>query len=255
VFQKLCFPLLVLAVGLSGCQGVASTPTESPVDTAPVEDTAPGTNPGDPDDPPGFDKGLYSLDDPDSVWVIVNKTRPLDPLEYVPEDLVVPQVPGVNQPLLRADAAVALEKMFAVATVDGIDLKIQSSYRSFAAQQRIKASSVARRGQTLSDSSSARAGHSEHQTGLAVDLAGVSGTCVLQECFGTTTEGLWLAENSWKFGFIKRYLEDTTEVTGYRFEPWHYRFVGTELAEEIWRVGNPPLEEFFGLDPAPDYVD
>lgn len=255
MFQTLCFPLLVLAVGLSGCQGVASTPTESLVDTAPAENTAPDTHAGDQDDPPGFDKDLYSLDDPKSVWVIVNKTRPLDPLEYVPDDLVVPQVPGVNQPLLRSDAAVALEGMFAVATQDGIDLKIQSSYRSFATQQRIRASSVARRGQTLSDLSSARAGHSEHQTGLAVDLVGVSGTCALRNCFGTTTEGLWLAENSWKFGFVVRYREGATEITGFTWEPWHFRFVGTELAEEIWRLGNPPLEEFFGLDPAPDYAD
>jgi len=255
VFQKLRFPVLALVVVLSGCQGAASTPTEPVVDTAPAENTAPGTGDSAVDDLPGFDKEQYSVDDPESVWVIVNKTRPLDPLDYVPEDLVVPQVPGVNQPLLRADAASGVEEMFGAATQDGVDLNIQSSYRSFATQEWIKASSVARVGQTRSDDSSARAGYSEHQTGLVVDLAGVSGTCVLQECFGTTPEGLWLAENSWKFGFVERYLDDTTNVTGYSFEPWHFRFVGMELAQELWRVGNPPLEDFFGLDPAPDYVD
>lgn len=204
---------------------------------------------------PAFDKGMYSLDDPESLWVVVNKTRTFNPVDYAPTDLVTPDVPGRNEPLVREEVAQAVRELFDAAEAAGISLTLQSSYRSYRLQQRIKADSVARWGQSVSDGRSARAGHSEHQSGLAVDLTGSAGTCTLQECFSQTPEGLWLADNSWRFGFVLRYLDGATPITGYVFEPWHFRYVGLELAEEIWNQGYPTLEEFFGLDPAPDYVD
>jgi len=168
---------------------------------------------------------------------------------------VVPEVPANFSPLLRADAAEALKEMYEQASGEGLGFVIQSSYRSYALQQRVKSLSVERYGQEISDARSARPGHSEHQSGLAVDLTTESGVCTLQKCFGETPEGIWLFENSWRFGFVLRYLEGATEITGYIYEPWHFRFVGVELATEIWNQGYPTLEEFFGLDPAPAYLD
>jgi D-alanyl-D-alanine carboxypeptidase len=204
---------------------------------------------------PVFDRELYSIDDPASLWVIVNKARTYVPEDYVPENLVVPDVPSSFEPLLRAEAANALRELFDAAEAEGISLKLHSSYRSYRLQKRVKAQSVERFGQEVSDGRSARAGHSEHQSGLAADLTTLSGVCTLQECFGQTQEGRWLADNSWRFGFILRYLEGATHITGYVYEPWHFRYVGLELAEEIWNQGYPTLEEFFSLDYAPVYPD
>ena len=78
--------------------------------------------------------------------------------------------------------------------------------------------------------------------------------CAIQECFGATPQGLWLAANSYRFGFILRYPAGKRAVTGYIFEPWHFRYVGVELATEMHETGIATLEEFFGLPPAPDYA-
>jgi zinc D-Ala-D-Ala carboxypeptidase len=256
--------LLILSLGMSSCQSgqaedqeglttvsEATTPVAPPVTSAP-ETRAPSPEPV---EVATFDKTTHSLDEASSLWVIVNKHRPLEPLEYAPDGLVAVAVPGNYSPLLREDAALALEELFADATEDGVSLVVQSTYRSYSLQQRIKRASVERHGQEVSDGRSARAGYSEHQTGLAVDLTNPDGTCTLLECFADTEEGRWLAENSWRHGFVLRYLENASPTTGYVYEPWHFRFVGTELASEIWNQGYPTLEEFFGLPPAPDYRD
>ena len=86
-----------------------------------------------------------------------------------------------------------------------------------------------------------------------MDIGAASGDCSLAECFADTPEGAWLRDNAWRFGFIMRYPADKTDVTGYSFEPWHYRYVGTELATELHDTGFTTLEEFFGLPAAPDY--
>lgn len=249
------------ALSLSGCTVVASSQGElgvEPVIPAPLEIIEREPTPEIEvvvAEPESFDRSLYSLDEPSSLWVVVNKARPLSVVDYAPDDLVVPRVASAYSPLLRVEVARALEEMVSAAADDGVGLKIQSSYRSYNLQLRIKAGSVARWGQVVSDARSARAGHSEHQTGLAVDLTSEGGRCTLEACFGETAEGQWLAENSWRFGFVLRYLEGTTKTTGYIYEPWHFRYVGLELAEEIWLQGYPTLEEFFGLPPAPDYRD
>ncbi len=113
---------------------------------------------------------------------------------------------------------------------------------------------VDERGQTAADRTSARPGHSEHQTGLAIDIASVPAECSLEQCFGDTAHGRWLAENAWRFGFVLRYPEGATPVTGYEYEPWHFRYVGKDLATELHEQKIETLEEFFGLEPAPDYA-
>ena len=244
------FSVAVLA--LSGCVAVADEPEPE------VIEVTPPPPPPEPEvvepEAPGFDLGMFSIDEADSLWVVVNKLRPLNPIDYAPEDLVAPNIPAAFDPLLRKEASDALETMYAEASDAGVPFHIQSSYRSYTTQQRVKANSVSRLGQTVSDQRSARAGYSEHQTGLAVDLTTPSGRCTLEACFAGTPEGGWLAENAWRFGFILRYLDGKSDIHGYVFEPWHFRYVGPELAEEIHLQGNPTLEELFGLDPAPDYA-
>jgi D-alanyl-D-alanine carboxypeptidase len=207
------------------------------------------------EEPAGFDLTQLSIDDAWSIWVVVNKLRPLNPIDFAPVDLVAPEVPAAFGPLVRAEVARAVEEMYGEATAAGVPFRIQSTYRSYTTQQRVKANSVSRLGQAVSDQRSARPGHSEHQTGLAVDLTTWSNTCTLDTCFADTPEGAWLADNAWRFGFILRYPEGASDITGYVFEPWHFRYVGVELAEHWHLQGNPTLEELFGLDPAPHYAD
>jgi zinc D-Ala-D-Ala carboxypeptidase len=249
--------VLILGMSVAGCQPVETDPgTDEAVDQVTSPEPAPTPAP-EPElvEIPVFDTSAHSLDDPSSIWVVVNKTRPFDPVDYAPDDLVRLTLPSNYTPLLRAEAAEALEALFAGAESEGIALVIHSTYRSYTLQQRLKRQSVERYGSAISDSRSARAGHSEHQAGWAVDLTTPSGACTLAECFGETPEGRWLWENSWTYGFVLRYPKRASEITGYMYEPWHFRYVGTELSTEIWNQGYPTLEEFFGLPPAPKYRD
>jgi len=201
-----------------------------------------------------FDKSHYSLDDPTSMWVVVNKLRPLSPKEYVPTDLVVPTVPTrVSGMQVRQAAATALQSLFAAAEQNGTALKLSSGYRSYGYQVNLYNGYVKSEGQASADAQSARPGFSEHQTGLAADVGPASGGCNVDQCFGQTAAGKWLAANAYKYGFIIRYPEGLTAVTGYTYEPWHVRYVGTELATEMHAQGVQTLEQFFGLPAAPDY--
>lgn len=195
-----------------------------------------------------------SINIPSSLWVVANKLRPLNPVTYVPPDLVNAPVAHVNSPLLRAEVANKLSAMFARASIEGAGaLRLQSAYRSYSSQVGIYANYVRTRGQAWADLQSARAGYSEHQTGLAVDISAGS-SCILLECFANTTPGVWLAANSYRFGFVLRYPQGMTDITGYDFEPWHFRYVGVELATLMHDKGVKTLEEMFGLPYARDYA-
>ena len=196
-----------------------------------------------------------SIDDPASLWVVVNKARPLGEPGYVPADLVSVPVAHTFDPLLRGEASAATVDLFAAASAEaGLALASTSAYRGFSVQERIYAGFVARSGQAFADTTSARAGHSEHQTGLAVDIAASSGRCTLNTCFGETAEGRWLAGEAWRFGFLLRYPADKAAVTGFAYEPWHFRYVGVSLATTLHDSGVSTLEEHFGLPAAPDYT-
>ena len=205
-----------------------------------------------------FNKTKFSVDDPTSIWVIVNKQRPFNPRDYAPNDLVTPAVPlrsnaGGPEMKLRREAATALEGMVAAARVDNANLMIASAYRSFTTQTTIYDREVSQFGQATADTQSARPGHSEHQTGLGVDLEPTSRQCEIEDCFADTVEGKWLAANSSKYGFLLRYTAGKVGITGYRAEPWHFRYIGVELANEMSKQGIITLEEFFGLPAAPGY--
>jgi len=145
--------------------------------------------------------------------------------------------PGMSQ-TMREDAAAALEEMFAAAKEDGINLAIVSGYRSYSKQSTIYARKKSSVGQKEADRVSARPGTSEHQLGLAMDLAR-KGSSQLNTSFGKTKEGQWVNENAHRFGFIIRYLEGYEEVTGYMYEPWHVRYVGKEHALALYESALP----------------
>ena len=203
---------------------------------------------------PTFNKAAHSIDDPTSIWVVVNKMRPLKPTNFVP-DLVAANVPHIFSPTMRTEAGAALQRMFAASKAEGGEtVQVQNSYRSFVLQTTIHNRFVASVGEAAADAQSARPGYSEHQTGFAVDVAAYPSKCDLAACFGETPQGLWLAANGYRFGFILRYPADKTPVTGYIYEPWHFRYVGVELATQMHDTGVTTLEEFFGLPSAPDYA-
>lgn len=195
-----------------------------------------------------FNKKRLSITDPTSAWVIVNKTRPLQPISYTPSDLVN----ITNGQTLRKEAADALVLLIDNAKSTGLNITAISGYRSYATQTTVYNKEVTTYGQTTADTESARPGHSEHQTGMAVDVGG--GGCGIEDCFGITKEGIWLAGNAHKYGFIIRYTADKQMVTGYRAEPWHIRYIGLELAYEMEKQNATTLEEFFGLPNAPNYL-
>ncbi|HET8957590.1 MAG TPA: M15 family metallopeptidase, partial [Microcella sp.] len=152
---------------------IPATPQASPTPESPSPSATP-----EPPAEPEFDRSARSIDDPASLWVVVNKARPLVPVDYVPGDLVSAAVPATNPPTLRAEAADALVAMFDAARAElGLTLQSQSAYRSYATQQSIFTDRLAREGRERTELFSARPGHSEHQTGLAVDIGLPSGEC------------------------------------------------------------------------------
>jgi len=193
------------------------------------------------------------LGDLDALDVVVNKGRAL-PADFVPEDLVKPDIPCRGAHLLvRRDVAEALAEMNKAADAAvGKQIQLVSGYRSYADQEKTYANYVRKDGVEHADTYSARAGYSEHQTGLAVDLSTVRGKI---EKFGKTELGKWVAENSWRYGFIMRYTDENESETGYQSEPWHYRFIGKELAAEYHDSGATSLEEFLGAPAAPAYYE
>jgi D-alanyl-D-alanine carboxypeptidase len=197
------------------------------------------------------------LGDPAYPWVVINKTRPLDPLDHRPDDLLAPEgVRNLGGGWLRADAASALTSMVAAAAASGVgEIALESSFRSYQTQQQTYGAHASARGVEGADAVSARPGFSEHQSGLAVDVVACGGGgCGSLDGIAATPQGAWVAENAWQYGFIVRYEEGRTDVTGYIPEPWHLRYIGRELAAEYHAGGFLSLEEFFGLPPAPDYI-
>ena len=199
----------------------------------------------------------FSLDDPASQWVIVNKHRPLKPADFVPADLVRPAVAisaAGEAALLNSTTAAAAEAMFAAAAQDGVALVLASGYRSYSTQVTTYNGYVAARGQADADTASARPGHSEHQTGWAFDIADGGGACSFQPCFADQPAASWAKANGHRFGFVVRYPWMLHPITGYYYEPWHLRYVGVEAATDMLNRGVGTLEEYFGLEAAPGYL-
>lgn len=172
--------------------------------------------------------GILDFESSDSITVLVNKSQPLNPVTYAPADLKV-----VGSVELRAEAATHLADLLAAAKANGTPLRTQSGYRSYAAQKGTFAKWVAQYGSKHAEMYSAKPGYSEHQTGLTVDLIPATGACQkLSRCVAQTPAGKWLLANAADYGFILRYEQDTTDITGYGYEPWHFRFVGLPVAAD-----------------------
>ena len=235
-------------LGLAGCSTApdsAPPPRSRPASPVPTATPTPTPTPT-----PTFDRAARSIDEPTSLWVVANKRRPLP--DYVPDVVDVP-VPHTNAPQLRAEASAAVVALFAAAKADGIQLASNSAYRSYAVQQHVYATDLAQYGRKVADNLAAHPGCSEHQTGLAIDIGALSGRCSLDVCMGDQPEGRWLRKHAWRHGFLLRYPADKVAVTGYQYEPWHFRFLGIPLARELHTTGVATLEEFFGLPAAPTY--
>ena len=157
--------------------------------------------------------------------IIANKTYPL-PADYAP---------GVN-----TEAEQAFQTMKQAAANEGLNIYISSSFRSYQYQEKLYNNYIARDGKEKADTYSARPGHSEHQTGFAFDLN------TIDDSFANTPEAKWVAEHAHEYGFIVRYPADKTEITGFKYEPWHIRYLGVETATKVYQSGLC-LEEYLDI--------
>jgi D-alanyl-D-alanine carboxypeptidase len=195
--------------------------------------------------------GKAVIQNPLNTMALVNKVFAL-PSTYIPNDLTRPAVSfsfgsqKLEKALLRKEAADALENMFKGARNDGLELFAVSGYRSYKRQNELYEAEVQSVGVDKAAQAVAVPGNSEHQTGLSMDISSQSAGLNLNEQFGQTEEGKWLAKNAHKYGFILRYPKGKEKITGYMYEPWHFRYVGKKAAAEIYK-NNWTLEEYFEI--------
>jgi zinc D-Ala-D-Ala carboxypeptidase len=188
-----------------------------------------------------LDLRAHSTTDPSSIWVVVNKTHPIDPLDFTPR-LTVVRGYRVAEP-----AASPLADLLAAGDAAGMGFKIESAYRSYGYQEGVHAGVVASTGQARRRScvgprrvqrARDRAGHRDLITPAHPD-------CDMDACFATTPAGRWLAQNAWRFGFLVRYTPRNEAITGYSPEPWHIRYIGRPLAAAMRTAGIATLEQVF----------
>jgi zinc D-Ala-D-Ala carboxypeptidase len=188
---------------------------------------------------------------PENTMALVNKQFEL-PETFLPNDLIRPNVSfsfgnqKIDKSLLRKEAALALEKMFSEAKQSGIEVFAVSGYRSYEYQDGLFQAEVKKVGRAKAMEAVAFPGQSEHQTGLAMDISSKSVGMMLTEDFGASKEGIWLANNAHRFGYILRYPEGKESITGYQYEAWHFRYVGIEAASIIYK-NKWTLEEYFNI--------
>jgi zinc D-Ala-D-Ala carboxypeptidase len=164
------------------------------------------------------------------LWKLVDKKNALGE-SYAPGDLVELKSGAylVNRTglMLRKSAASSLEEMAAAARKDGVTLTASSAYRSYSYQVQVYERNVKEQGRDAADRESARPGFSQHQLGLVIDFGSIT------DAFTGTKEEVWLTKNAWRYGWSISFPEGMEEATGYRWESWHYRYVGKELAKFI----------------------
>lgn len=215
-------------------------------DSASVQTTAEERGKGAEMDPEK--KAQLQKDQENGLFLLVNKDpeNHLDP-SYKAEDLEPIKYYAADRNkytrFMRAEAVEAFHRLVETAAEEGIDIVMTTAYRSYEFQQILWDNYVAQKGEEEANKTSARPGESEHQTGLAVDLSTSEIDYRNSSDFADTAAGRWVAENAHKFGFILRFPEDKTDITGYSYEPWHIRYVGLTAAEDIYEE-NLTLEEY-----------
>ena len=191
---------------------------------------------------------LVSINNHTSIDVLVNKKYYL-PQDYVPEDLVIPNVPFPftefnEKKQLRQVAATALEKLFNASKQQKLALFAVSGFRSYSRQKSIYENNLATKGEEYTNKYSAKPGHSEHQTGIAIDVSCASVNYSLDTEFESTPEGKWLVNNAHKYGFVIRYPKGKENITGYSYEPWHIRYVGLDIANYLF-TNDLTLDQYY----------
>jgi len=181
--------------------------------------------------------------DPNNINVLVNKKYPLSPKKFAPKTVAI----SGTDVRLKASAAKAYSSMVKAAAKDGVKIRAVSGYRSYARQAELYNYYTRIYGQSYASKISAVPGTSEHQTGLAIDIGNKNKACGLQACFANTPVGKWAAKNAYKFGFVLRYPKGQESITGYSFEPWHFRYLGTTLAKSYKNSGAKTLEAYYGV--------
>lgn len=187
--------------------------------------------------------------DTDTYTLIVNKehTLPSDYIPYMVEPNVEIYHKGVNERrYLQPVAATALEEMFNAADASGVHIVLRCGFRSFRLQKDVYTYALKTKGYYEAANFHAIPGGSEHQTGLAVDLCCEATGYDNNFDIVKTPEYAWLLEHAQEYGWVMRYPEDKTAITGYNFEPWHFRYVGVELATYL-KENNLVLEEYYGV--------
>ena len=188
---------------------------------------------------------IYTIDGVTYVdgYMIVNKTYTVSS-DFVPKDTYKPSEGKTNtcNDCINNTVYKAWKVMQADAASLGLNIRITSGYRPYQTQNTIYNRYVARDGKEKADTYSARPGSSEHQTGLCFDLNSIS------DAFANTAEGRWVNENAYKYGFIIRYPKNKSNETGYKYESWHLRYVGTDLSYKLYNNGDwISMEAYFGL--------
>lgn len=209
----------------------ASSETEATqAETAPAEQEVQVSASAPSHDSPDYAPAPYQYDNVEGLtyiggMLIANKTYGL---------------PSDFNPGLDSNCEIQFEKLTAAAALEGLNIYFASGFRSYDYQSEIYNGYVSDYGQASADTFSARPGYSEHQSGLAIDVNSID------DSFAGTPEAIWLAEHCYEYGFILRYPQGKQDITGYKYEPWHIRYVGTDLSYPIYESGLT-VEEYFGI--------
>ena len=190
-----------------------------------------------------FYKNVKEIEDPGDLLVLTSKNRRL-PRDYVPDDLRA--VCGTNV-LMREEAADALERMNEAMKSEGLSVVPVSGYRSYYTQRQLFDTRIREYGSAYAaERDTARAGHSEHQTGLAADILHKIVRPLGAANFQRTEHYKWLTDHAHEYGFILRYPSQYTHITGYIYEPWHWRYIGVEAATAMKDGGYDLYEKYWG---------
>lgn len=188
-----------------------------------------------------FYKETDVIKNPSDLLVLVNKNYKLAH-DYIPDNLELINTMYANDnQKLKIEAKLAFERLSKDAKEENFKIVAVSTYRDYDYQEKLFDKYVKESGEEYALSCSAKAGHSEHQTGLALDVMGSNND---YNYFEETKEFLWMRENAHKYGFILRYPSGKEHITGYKYEPWHYRYVGIDVATIIYNE-DLTLEEFY----------
>lgn len=184
---------------------------------------------------------IKTIKNPNDLLVLVNKKNKLSN-NYIPNDLKTINIKYAYQnKQLREVAKINFEKLGFDAKKMGLNIIVVSAYRDYNYQKKLYNYYIEKNGKKYARRVSAKPGHSEHQTGLAIDVMGSNDDYNL---FNESKEFEWMINNAYKYGFILRYPEDKEIITGFKYEPWHYRYVGKEVAKIIYEK-RITLEEYF----------